>query len=343
MAVSTLLLFDDINPDLLPAGYDAYAGYVDGNWPDASAIKAKFPAAEVLTVDVNGSNTAANAIDVEPGDASNALAVLWVKAKVAAKAKLIVVYTSVSNVNALVAALAAAGVNRAAVKIWSAHYGAGAHICGPATCKLTDWACDGTQFTSTAFGASLDESLIDSNFFGVTIPVSATEPVLSVNATDAPASTGPVHLLQTHLNAWGYKLTVDGVFGAETLTALQDFQAKHKLTVDGVVGPQTWAALNQAPKPPAPPAPKPYPAPGHVGEDFTHYPLTWDAVVVNGQPVQHYQVKIVQLNGKVVANDTVTGTSVVLSSLTATWHYEVYVGTIGGPAPVQYTKIQIIA
>lgn len=49
--------------------------------------------------------------------------------------------------------------------------------------------------------------------------------------------------LQTLLNTHGYKLTVDGDFGAMTEGAVRDFQAKNGLAVDGVVGSQTWAKL----------------------------------------------------------------------------------------------------
>jgi len=38
-------------------------------------------------------------------------------------------------------------------------------------------------------------------------------------------------------------LTVDGVFGPNTETAVKLFQQGTGLTVDGVVGPQTWQAL----------------------------------------------------------------------------------------------------
>lgn len=52
-------------------------------------------------------------------------------------------------------------------------------------------------------------------------------------------------------------LTVDGVFGQKTETAVEAYQKAHKLTVDGVVGPKTWAALGYTPgaAPVAPNAP----------------------------------------------------------------------------------------
>lgn len=58
-------------------------------------------------------------------------------------------------------------------------------------------------------------------------------------------STGAeVKTLQTLLNAQGFKLTVDGIFGAKTTTAVKDFQTRKGLIADGVVGEKTWAALN---------------------------------------------------------------------------------------------------
>ena len=38
-------------------------------------------------------------------------------------------------------------------------------------------------------------------------------------------------------------LTVDGVFGAQVQTAVEQFQSGAGLVVDGIVGPLTWAAL----------------------------------------------------------------------------------------------------
>ena len=64
------------------------------------------------------------------------------------------------------------------------------------------------------------------------------EPVLRQGTTGEP-----VRELQTRLNAHGAHLSVDGVFGPVTATAVRDFQKAHGLAVDGVVGPATWKDL----------------------------------------------------------------------------------------------------
>lgn len=59
-----------------------------------------------------------------------------------------------------------------------------------------------------------------------------------------PWNTGPaVAELQELLNAHGFKLRVDGDFGAITEAAVMAFQKQHGLRVDGVVGPRTRLAL----------------------------------------------------------------------------------------------------
>lgn len=332
----TLLMFDDVTVSLLPAGYDAYAGYTDGSYKNITEVQARFPHAQVLSIDVLASNPDADCLDVEPRDASNLAAVTWVKSKVARKDKLIVVYTSVSNADAIVTGLQAAGIKRAEYKIWSAHYGQGSHICGPGTCGLCLWACDGTQFTNTAFGHSLDESLLRDDFFdALPVPPPPAEPTLSEGATG-----DSVRKLQERLNAWGAKLKVDGDFGPATLAYVKDFQEKHKLTVDGIVGPQTWKALNATPPVPKPAVP--YPAPAHLGEDFSRFPLLWDQVIASGTKLTEYRVRVVDPNGKVIVDDVVTGTRTVLSNLTPTAHYKVSVAATGG-SDAKAAQLEIIA
>jgi peptidoglycan hydrolase-like protein with peptidoglycan-binding domain len=52
--------------------------------------------------------------------------------------------------------------------------------------------------------------------------------------------------LQERLKALGvFKGNIDGVFGAETVAAVQQAQRNNNLEPDGVVGPATWAVLSQ--------------------------------------------------------------------------------------------------
>ncbi len=49
--------------------------------------------------------------------------------------------------------------------------------------------------------------------------------------------------LQKQLNAAGYNLAVDGIYGAATAAAVRDYQSRNALAADGVVGPQTMNSL----------------------------------------------------------------------------------------------------
>lgn len=52
-----------------------------------------------------------------------------------------------------------------------------------------------------------------------------------------------VKKLQSLLNAQGYDLAVDGIFGAKTQAAVKDYQSKNSLAVDGIAGINTWSSL----------------------------------------------------------------------------------------------------
>ena len=68
----------------------------------------------------------------------------------------------------------------------------------------------------------------------------ANKPLLKYGSTG-----NDVKELQSNLNNRGYNLAVDGVFGKNTLNAVQDFQVQNKLQVDGIVGGNTWGSLAQ--------------------------------------------------------------------------------------------------
>jgi N-acetylmuramoyl-L-alanine amidase len=55
---------------------------------------------------------------------------------------------------------------------------------------------------------------------------------------------GPaVRDLQQRLTRCGYVVTLDGLFGDETLDAVRAFQTQRRLRLDGICGPETWGAL----------------------------------------------------------------------------------------------------
>lgn len=63
------------------------------------------------------------------------------------------------------------------------------------------------------------------------------------NQLKTGSSGSKVRELQELLNKQGYNLAVDGIYGAATKKAVQQYQKKNKLGVDGIVGEQTWNSL----------------------------------------------------------------------------------------------------
>jgi hypothetical protein len=74
-------IYDSVSASSIPAGQHA-AVYSNGAYQASTASVAGRPS--VVWIDTNGSNTSANALDVEPGDATPAGAAAWVSAKLTA-------------------------------------------------------------------------------------------------------------------------------------------------------------------------------------------------------------------------------------------------------------------
>lgn len=245
-----LVMYDNVNVSLFVPGGNAYAGYVNGRYANISGVRAyaKAQGAQVVDISVFAGGDA-TCLDVEPGDATPAQAPQWVGRQLARGVQRPIVYSSASQMDAVLRNLRGAGISRGQVRLWAAHYGSGKHICGPATCHLVSVACDGTQWTDRSHGRSLDESVLADNFFRAadshpTSRAADSHPMLQLEDTGDAVTT-----LQKRLNLWGAKLAVDGAFGNKTLAAVKAFQRAHKLADDGVAGPLTWAALLA--KPPA--------------------------------------------------------------------------------------------
>jgi hypothetical protein len=203
------------------------------------------------------SHADAECLDVEPGDATNDVAAAWVKRQIARGVKRPVVYTSLSNAAALLRALAAGGVPRTSVRLWTAHYTKFAHRCDPRCGFGMPTTADATQWTDRAFGRSLDQSLCADDFFGPLPkpkpkPRPADDPLPGPHPLLRRGSTGePVEVLQRGLNAilpriGQFRLAQTGRYGWGTQRHVQLFQKRAGLTADGVCGPITWGRLDRA-------------------------------------------------------------------------------------------------
>jgi peptidoglycan hydrolase-like protein with peptidoglycan-binding domain len=105
---------------------------------------------------------------------------------------------------------------------------------GPTTAATTAAPTSAPPATTTTVASSTTAS-------------SAGRTVTSPSDNVRQGDSGPgVRQIQTALVAHGFKVTVDGSFGAQTATAVKAFQKSAGLQQDGVVGPATWAKLSQS-------------------------------------------------------------------------------------------------
>ena len=183
-------MYDTSLNDQFPAGAAAYAAYIDGgigDQPNYAYIVSTFPKAQHLSIALFADNNA-DALDVEPGASDPSDIPGWYSRQVARGVERPVIYASVSTMNdSVLPVLSRAGIARARTRLWSAHYGLGEHICGPGTCGALSINADGTQWTSSARGLVLDQSLLLENFF---TQADIEEPI----ATEAELQSGQLNL-----------------------------------------------------------------------------------------------------------------------------------------------------
>jgi peptidoglycan hydrolase-like protein with peptidoglycan-binding domain len=72
-----------------------------------------------------------------------------------------------------------------------------------------------------------------------------TWPALIIEVAEG-ATGDAVRAVQSQIHSRSSWLTIDGIFGPETLLTVRDFQQFAGLTVDGIVGPNTWNGLVSA-------------------------------------------------------------------------------------------------
>lgn len=155
------VMYDSVSVGDIPADARAVAGYVDGNWPTFKQLR-RFHANR-LSIAVHPDADAA-CLDIENGDATPADAPAWVHRQIARGQNRPVIYASRDTILSILQVLERGQIHRGDVRIWSAHYGQGPHICSPHACGAP-FTADGTQWTDTALGRNLDESLLADDFF----------------------------------------------------------------------------------------------------------------------------------------------------------------------------------
>lgn len=106
------------------------------------------------------------------------------------------------------------------------------------------------------WGVKTYEALLQTSCFGFrsvaakTLPKTEVSAILAVNQLIPSLRIGDrgehVLLLQQALNRKGYKVKIDGIFGASTQLAVQAMQQDFGLDIDGVVGIATKRALGLA-------------------------------------------------------------------------------------------------
>lgn len=158
-------MYDDANVNQfygLTASSDCFAGYVD-NYVTFPWLEENRAGHKLVSISLFGN--AADTLDIESGGATIYMAPGWYRA---AKTRKLhtpkpVLYSTAGNGYALIDEMSRSGIPRGDYLYWSAHIGRGEHICGPNVCGEAQ--ADGTQWTWTALGRSLDQSVLNDVFF----------------------------------------------------------------------------------------------------------------------------------------------------------------------------------
>ena len=145
--------YDSVAPTAIPAGQKV-ATYADGPYQASSAAVAG--RGNVLWIDTNGTNTRANALDVEPGDATPTEAASWVSAKLSASPHTdAIVYTFQAEWGSVQSNIATLpSWMQSHVKYWIADPTGTPHI------------VPGAAATQWYWGGSYDISMAKPGFFG---------------------------------------------------------------------------------------------------------------------------------------------------------------------------------
>lgn len=243
--VANITMYDTIYNNQFPANAEAYAAYVDGglgDQPNYAYIVKTFPKAQHVSIALS-SSVNADALDVEEGAASAGEFPAWCTKQRQRGIQRPIVYASVSAMqDSILPVLSQAKIARSTVRLWTAHYGLGEHICGPASCKALSTAADGTQWTSSALGLVLDQSELQANFFTTDPTVTAEAELQSgqLNTGKNVPTSIAVGLGTAHHVAFGCDNSVEGQAPAVLRVAIYDtgpgWHVTNNVVIDGTKG-----------------------------------------------------------------------------------------------------------
>lgn len=239
-------MYDSVSLDDLPAGGDAYAAYVRTWTSSPAAVARRFPGKPVLAIATSASLDG-DCLDIEAGDATPNQAPGWVLRQLLHGAARPCVYSSLSTMPAILREFSAAGILRAQVRVWAAHWTGKEHICAPGTCG-SSVAADGTQWADPKrSGGHWDTSSLADDFFAIVPAADVPPPGAAPNFTKLPTlhqgvRGQAVRNWQGLLCAAGIPVQIDGDFGPQTLIETRAWQAARGLQSDGIVGPSSWGA-----------------------------------------------------------------------------------------------------
>lgn len=180
MGVLGVTMFDSVDVSQIPRTARAAAGYVGGHWPTYSdgSLRRRCPNARLVSIAVSFTEDA-QVLDVERGDATIAQAPAWVRRQHDRGLRHPKVYTSVSQMPALDAALDKAGLVRhrwyhgvlfwrRTYKRWTAHYTGRPHRCTSRCWAGLRGQAGATQWRNAKQdpeGRNLDTSLVGRGWF----------------------------------------------------------------------------------------------------------------------------------------------------------------------------------
>lgn len=166
------VMYDSVSAGEIPADARAVALYIDGhfaNWDQRD----RFHHANKIPITVWGDKRA-QMIDCEPGNLNAAQTAALARDIIRERPRdKPIVYGSrdetadargTYGIPAILRELSKLGIHRDQVRVGSAHYGQGPHICSPRSCGAS-FTADGTQHTNHALARNLDEWLLADDFF----------------------------------------------------------------------------------------------------------------------------------------------------------------------------------